>query len=1321
MSERSSRASRAKRKSRAARKSRKNTGKKSSQEFDGLAKVEEGGVKKTKEAFPPGQSMRKSAMSKAKRRQSKLANASKTLAMRANAVEMMQVPKEPSPTSSPDSKPRPRKPKRVTVSIDDDDESTGPSTPDSKTNLASNDGGGTITKFAVQRTKTSKLRRSKYAHMTVDLRLFIAAMLVRDAHTRRPVGDYNLNPTKMKYRILYDHWISVLLRNLALLAMLALLGLEPIYVCEVLPLDHEYPGTPVSCVPKEYGSIEAGSNSAPFFMEIIALSIITISTIFLIWEKGNAVFKDKTVMTVTGFLFMYLVILGLPFQYPIFSKTSWHLRGLLRVTFFLQKEKVLDVLQDMWRTIVLLLPTLTLYMTCVFLFGFYGNILYGHLPNMDESFGNMWSAFKSSFIFATTANFPDIFLPSYGAAWSNSLFFVFGEVLFVYLFFNVILVNVYDAFKGSMAQKRAAGIINRRNALQRAFEILDDDQSGSIHRDEFVQGMRFIFPKLNTEQLQVIFEDMDRDGDDEINIGEFSNICYYLDIRVEKRHSEAIRRRLAAEQCTCCHSLAYEIATGVACVITALVYFILLSTTDPVLYNENIKTLWLFESLFCGALFFELLIRFATKPNVDFHEIFKALPFKDKLDILIFTVCFFVLLISWNDGDHLTGVKRCLCYRLLRIPRLLLRINKKSEEIVQFTAQVIPTLGAPLLTLCMWLYLGVVMSMFFFGGEITLEKSELLDPFLDIVNIGDAQSGPIYAVDRLPYLIHFNDANHALVSLFILMVGNDWQDIMVAVTTVAGEGWVVFFLVFFLVTAVIILNIIIALFIDSYFMVTRKNELNVEEERQNEIRSRRAGVRSGYVMIRNLQLTYDELVHGVGQNTAEGAQSQVVDVGGEDAGASAPKGSMIDRTLSRQHAIRMREANKARQKAMDDQQTLLEGKEEKMQKQELEMKRANLALTKLQKQMMLAKKVTANKLQAIKQREEAHAKDLKEAEAFANAKGEERTKLEQDQRQKFIVIQRKIASIEARERTADERITELDQEEEKLRSVFEAKELDLLNKLEEEKIAFEHKLAHDMQKAYEEKEMQVTVARDALAMAEIELGTKEAVLERKVREFEDNAIMMQGGAETKRAPPPPAPPMSDGDELGPADEAGDQVGELITTGGLADRMPERMETVDMFSAGDAMLDSHAALEEERAIINDEINAVEESRMSIALPNQIAMDGFGDELNSSSNSAKMDMFLLDDHVSERKEPLAQHTPLPNNLDIVIHQPEGDNDDDNEDVTMVLDDYMKVMDPAVEHAADHFLNAVPGDAPMSVHDDVIDIIEKDDSGDDEMTLL
>jgi hypothetical protein len=77
--------------------------------------------------------------------------------------------------------------------------------------------------------------------------------------------------------------------------------------------------------------------------------------------------------------------------------------------------------------------------------------------------------------------------------------------------------------------------------------------------------------------------------------------------------------------------------------------------------------------------------------------------------------------------------------------------------------------------------------------------------------------------------MNFNDFTSAFITLFALMIVNNWLDIVQVYVDVLGTNWVKWYFVFFYYFSVVVgINIVVAFSIDMYDSVAR-----LDEERSN--------------------------------------------------------------------------------------------------------------------------------------------------------------------------------------------------------------------------------------------------------------------------------------------------------------------------------------------------------------------------------------------------------------------------------------------------------------------------------------------------------
>ena len=116
----------------------------------------------------------------------------------------------------------------------------------------------------------------------------------------------------------------------------------------------------------------------------------------------------------------------------------------------------------------------------------------------------------------------------------------------------------------------------------------------------------------------------------------------------------------------------------------------------------------------------------------------------------------------------------------------------------------------------------MLFVIFYFFGQIGIY-------FFGGKNVkGDITVANDPGVPQFYNLMNFNDFVSAYITLFALMIVNNWLDIVEVYVDVMGTNWVKWYFIFFYYFSVIIgINIVVAFSIDMYDSVSR-----LDEERQ---------------------------------------------------------------------------------------------------------------------------------------------------------------------------------------------------------------------------------------------------------------------------------------------------------------------------------------------------------------------------------------------------------------------------------------------------------------------------------------------------------
>jgi hypothetical protein len=199
-----------------------------------------------------------------------------------------------------------------------------------------------------------------------------------------------------------------------------------------------------------------------------------------------------------------------------------------------------------------------------------------------------------------------------------------------------------------------------------------------------------------------------------------------------------------------------------------------------------------------------------VKLMFNFEGFFKAYEINWRLRTETISQILNLLSVYWYfTGDLLytvRGLEVVIFIRMLRILSLLME-NKTFTIIIQTMQGLLGPFYTLLLVQFTVFYVFNVSAMRLFGGLIKTTAPAI---------INNASVPDSYVLDN------FNDFFSGLITLFELMVVNNWQVNVGMYTAVTGTNWTrVFFVFFYYFSVVIGLNIVVAFAIDMYTSIER--------------------------------------------------------------------------------------------------------------------------------------------------------------------------------------------------------------------------------------------------------------------------------------------------------------------------------------------------------------------------------------------------------------------------------------------------------------------------------------------------------------------
>lgn len=167
--------------------------------------------------------------------------------------------------------------------------------------------------------------------------------------------------------------------------------------------------------------------------------------------------------------------------------------------------------------------------------------------------------------------------------------------------------------------------------------------------------------------------------------------------------------------------------------------------------------------------------------------------------------------VYYNELNYYLPIKKTFEFVIfLRMTKMLNLLKEHSQ--MRLVMETIGNIVGPIRNLlCLTgliMYEFALLGMWLFGGIIQIDS-----PAYD----SDSQIPPYY------YLCNFNDLLTSYITLFILMVENEWQTIAGMFMSISkyGDYCLFYFIVFYYLGVLIGLNIVLAFAIDMYKAVSR--------------------------------------------------------------------------------------------------------------------------------------------------------------------------------------------------------------------------------------------------------------------------------------------------------------------------------------------------------------------------------------------------------------------------------------------------------------------------------------------------------------------
>uniref|UniRef100_A0A2K5EN79 Voltage-dependent calcium channel protein TPC1 n=1 Tax=Aotus nancymaae TaxID=37293 RepID=A0A2K5EN79_AOTNA len=446
-------------------------------------------------------------------------------------------------------------------------------------------------------------------------------------------------------------------------------------------------------------------------------------------------------------------------------------------------------------------------------------------PNpSDPYFSTLENSIVSLFVLLTTANFPDVMMPSYSRNPWSCVFFIVYLSIELYFIMNLLLAVVFDTFNDIEKRKFKSLLLHKRTAIQHAYRLLvSQRRPAGISYRQFEGLMRFYKPRMSARERYLTFKALNQNSTPLLSLKDFYDI---YEVAALKWKAKKNREHWFDEL----PRTALLIFKGINILVKskAFQYFMYLVVA--------VNGVWILVETFMlkGGNFFSKHVPWSYLVFLTIYgvELFLKVAGLGPVEYLSsgwnlfdFSVTVFAFLGLLALALNMEPFYFIVVLRPLQLLRLF-KLKERYRNVLDTMFELLPRMASLGLTLLIFYYSFAIVGMEFFCGI-------LFPNCCNTSTVADAYHWRNHTVGNRTvveegyyYLNNFDNILNSFVTLFELTVVNNWYIIMEGVTSQTSHWSRLYFMTFYIVTMVV-MTIIVAFILEAFVFrmnYSRKNQ-----------------------------------------------------------------------------------------------------------------------------------------------------------------------------------------------------------------------------------------------------------------------------------------------------------------------------------------------------------------------------------------------------------------------------------------------------------------------------------------------------------------
>nr|XP_060641421.1 two pore channel protein 1 [Anolis sagrei ordinatus] len=563
-------------------------------------------------------------------------------------------------------------------------------------------------------------------------------------------------------------------------------------------------------------------------LELLALTVVVFElSMKMRWLGFHTYIRHKRTMVKTSVLLLQFVE-----AIVVLVRQTSHVRitRALRCIFLVDCRycgAVRRNLRQIFQSLPPFIDILLLLLFFMVIFAILGFYLFS--PNKsDPYFNTLENSLVNLFVLLTTANFPDVMMPSYARSPWSCVFFIVYLSIELYFIMNLLLAVVFDTFNDIEKRKFRSLLLHKRTAIQHAYRLLVSKQRpAGIPFKQFDGLMRFYKPRMSARDRYLTFKALNQSNTHLLSLKDMYSFYEVVGLKWKaKRNREHWFDDLPRT--------AFLIFKGINILVNSRAFQYTMYTLVAV--NGLwilVETFMLRDGIFSRDVPWSYIV-FLTIYGVEVLLKITGLGPVEYLssgwNLFDFSVTLFAFLGLLALAFNMEPFYFIVVLRPLQLLRLF-KLKKRYRNVLDTMFELLPRMASLGLTLLIFYYCFAIIGMEFFSGKLypnCCNASTVADAYRWVNHtIGNKT----VMEEGYYYLNNFDNVLNSFVTLFELTVVNDWYIIMEGVTSETSHWSRLYFMIFYIVTMVV-MTIIVAFILEAFVFrmnYTRKNRDSEED------------------------------------------------------------------------------------------------------------------------------------------------------------------------------------------------------------------------------------------------------------------------------------------------------------------------------------------------------------------------------------------------------------------------------------------------------------------------------------------------------------